>query len=208
MVRRILTETPNVRIPGRVPGPTQPTTRTPRRISPHPGTTTGRQHCANDPRRPGPSANSAFTDPKALVSNIFGSYRVTRCINNVTGTAFRNPWVWSVRSRRPAPYGSAGLTRDPTLPAGRRAGAWHEAPARPPDYEIPRSAHYTCARAPIAQLVELRTFNPQVPGSSPGGGTLRAPGHDRAPALFPGQRSLPPGIAGDVNPPSTISGLL
>ncbi len=26
-------------------------------------------------------------------------------------------------------------------------------------------------RAPIAQLVELRTFNPQVPGSSPGGGT-------------------------------------
>lgn len=25
--------------------------------------------------------------------------------------------------------------------------------------------------APIAQLVELRTFNPQVPGSSPGGGT-------------------------------------
>ena len=27
--------------------------------------------------------------------------------------------------------------------------------------------------APIAQLVELRTFNPQVPGSSPGGGTSR-----------------------------------
>lgn len=26
--------------------------------------------------------------------------------------------------------------------------------------------------APIAQLVELRTFNPQVPGSSPGGGTI------------------------------------
>ena len=32
-------------------------------------------------------------------------------------------------------------------------------------------------RAPIAQSVELRTFNPQVPGSSPGGGTLR--GFDR-----------------------------
>ncbi len=29
----------------------------------------------------------------------------------------------------------------------------------------------TGAPAPIAQLVELRTFNPQVPGSSPGGGT-------------------------------------
>src|SRR5687768_5771288 len=28
-------------------------------------------------------------------------------------------------------------------------------------------------RAPIAQLVELRTFNPQVPGSSPGGGTAQ-----------------------------------
>lgn len=27
--------------------------------------------------------------------------------------------------------------------------------------------------APIAQLVELRTFNPQVPGSSPGGGTTQ-----------------------------------
>ena len=27
--------------------------------------------------------------------------------------------------------------------------------------------------APIAQLVELRTFNPQVPGSSPGGGTAQ-----------------------------------
>jgi hypothetical protein len=26
-------------------------------------------------------------------------------------------------------------------------------------------------RAPIAQLVELRTFNPQVLGSSPSGGT-------------------------------------
>jgi hypothetical protein len=30
-------------------------------------------------------------------------------------------------------------------------------------------------RAPIAQLVELRTFNPQVPGSSPGGGTSTKP---------------------------------
>jgi hypothetical protein len=28
-------------------------------------------------------------------------------------------------------------------------------------------------RAPIAQLVELRTFNPQVLGSSPSGGTSR-----------------------------------
>ena len=28
-----------------------------------------------------------------------------------------------------------------------------------------------CVAAPIAQLVELRTFNPQVLGSSPSGGT-------------------------------------
>lgn len=28
---------------------------------------------------------------------------------------------------------------------------------------------------PIAQLVELRTFNPQVPGSSPGGPTFKIP---------------------------------
>jgi hypothetical protein len=30
---------------------------------------------------------------------------------------------------------------------------------------------YPVPRAPIAQLVELRTFNPQVLGSSPSGGT-------------------------------------
>src|SRR5690606_351242 len=35
-------------------------------------------------------------------------------------------------------------------------------------------------RPPIAPLVELRTFNPQVPGSSPGGGTAdRRPGAGR-----------------------------
>jgi hypothetical protein len=36
---------------------------------------------------------------------------------------------------------------------------------------LKRGPSIVVPRAPIAQLVELRTFNPQVPGSSPGGGT-------------------------------------
>lgn len=45
-----------------------------------------------------------------------------------------------------------------------------------PGYEKPGLPITLANRAPIAQLVELRTFNPQVPGSSPGGGTARASG--------------------------------
>ena len=36
---------------------------------------------------------------------------------------------------------------------------------------LKRATQYPSLRAPIAQLVELRTFNPQVLGSSPSGGT-------------------------------------
>lgn len=39
-----------------------------------------------------------------------------------------------------------------------------------------------CPHAPIAQLVELRTFNPQVVGSSPTGGTARPPSGPLGPA--------------------------
>lgn len=50
-------------------------------------------------------------------------------------------------------------------------------------------------RAPIAQLVELRTFNPQVVGSSPTGGTSRKPSPHEA---FVGQRQprrVPPALS-------------
>lgn len=52
--------------------------------------------------------------------------------------------------------------------------------------------YYTANRAPIAQLVELRTFNPQVPGSSPGGGTARAPGSAPGARGVSGGESVPP----------------
>lgn len=53
-----------------------------------------------------------------------------------------------------------------------------DAPARPGDDAVGDACKLVVAllagHAPIAQLVELRTFNPQVPGSSPGGGTYAA----------------------------------
>src|ERR1700743_3630848 len=42
-----------------------------------------------------------------------------------------------------------------------------------------------CVAAPIAQLVELRTFNPQVLGSSPGGGTKTKREPSFSPRLWP-----------------------
>lgn len=46
-------------------------------------------------------------------------------------------------------------------------------PTRPaPGYPIRARPTTLSIRAPIAQLVELRTFNPQVVGSSPTGGTF------------------------------------
>ena len=58
------------------------------------------------------------------------------------------------------------------------------------DLILKRGRSILVRRAPIAQLVELRTFNPQVLGSSPSGGTIRAwadprPAHLN-PALTPG----------------------
>lgn len=172
---------------------TQPATPSPGCI-PSSRVPVGPQHCGR--RAPGPRVceKSAFTDPKALVSNIFGSYRATRCINNAAGTVIQNPRVWFSARRTPrtgpaSPTRTAARADFPPSSRGRDARR-RKAPAQPPDYEIPGLSHYTCARAPIAQLVELRTFNPQVPGSSPGGGTTGARPMAGRP-LFPGSpRSL------------------
>jgi hypothetical protein len=64
----------------------------------------------------------------------------------------------------------------PTEPAvGTCAGKVSRTVPAPPGRTRRERPKYSFQRAPIAQLVELRTFNPQVPGSSPGGGTARSP---------------------------------
>ncbi len=75
------------------------------------------------------------------------------------------------RSRTPSPSPPCVAAAE-TLRKATAGPERHKAPAQPPDYALGTPFQYTCPRAPIAQLVELRTFNPQVPGSSPGGGTL------------------------------------
>lgn len=78
----------------------------------------------------------------------------------------------------------------PLHPPGRPADPAH--PSRPPTRTPPIGVSAPIRttlflRAPIAQLVELRTFNPQVVGSSPTGGTEAGrPGLLRAPGLFSG----------------------
>lgn len=102
-------------------------------------------------------------------------------------------WVPNVYRRDRAP-GSARysapqrLSLSGRLPHPAPAIAQPRTPATHPSLPHlghPRRAYYTAHRAPIAQLVELRTFNPQVVGSSPTGGTPRAPGLYRAPVLVP-----------------------
>ena len=57
----------------------------------------------------------------------------------------------------------------------------------PPSVSVTTLLRYRlCPHAPIAQLVELRTFNPQVPGSSPGGGTA----HERPSAASTARPSV------------------
>ncbi len=65
---------------------------------------------------------------------------------------------------------TAATRRTPPLPTGRR-----------PSWVIRTQRTTLALRAPIAQLVELRTFNPQVVGSSPTGGTP-----PQAPGITPG----------------------
>lgn len=101
----------------------------------------------------------------------------------------------ALKGRRPRPLDEGGRSCSPlgASIAYDRCRANHKSPAQGHKRAILRSSptrtprlafsaprhvvnsstpRVTEARAPIAQLVELRTFNPQVPGSSPGGGTI------------------------------------
>jgi hypothetical protein len=84
----------------------------------------------------------------------------------------------ALKGRRPRPLDEGGQSRiSPGYSQRHDAGSLDSLGYRDPN------AQTRCRRvgsilssigkhtAPIAQLVELRTFNPQVPGSSPGGGT-------------------------------------
>ena len=74
------------------------------------------------------------------------------------------------KSRRNAPRDENGLKLGCEL--GRHVAARSE-PAR----ISPVDCHPRVVAAPVAQLVEQRTLNPWVQGSSPCGGTLFSP-HD------------------------------
>jgi hypothetical protein len=96
----------------------------------------------------------------------------------------------------PGPLSAAPSTRDECCTAGRRRG--RRAQRRPTSvkdgrrlplasgwarrlwFESPRTHEGRCypgrPRAPLAQLAEQRTLNPQVLGSSPRGGTHEGPG--------------------------------
>jgi len=109
----------------------QPATPIPRCIPPRPGAIANRRHSGKLVPGPHFCENSAFTDPKALVSNIFGSYRATRCINNARGTVFRYPVVWFRVTERLETGRTAVLPRPtphPQVPAGD-AGTPRVAPA-------------------------------------------------------------------------------
>lgn len=88
----------------------------------------------------------------------------------------------AVKGRRPRPLDDGGLIRiSPGYSSTSFVGSFDSLGYRCPNPQTVWSQHQfesSCtlsSRAPIAQLVELRTFNPQVPGSSPGGGTTRPP---------------------------------
>ena len=88
----------------------------------------------------------------------------------------------AVKGRRPRPLDDGGQVRiTPGYSQHFRVGSFDSLGYRPPNPQtgLPsaprrrpaRAASILVNRAPIAQLVELRTFNPQVLGSSPSGGT-------------------------------------
>jgi hypothetical protein len=89
----------------------------------------------------------------------------------------------ALKGRRPRPLDEGGQSRISPgysqrfhvrshASLGHRDPNPQTSPGQPPSILI--------AAAPIAQLVELRTFNPQVLGSSPSGGTARAVGEAAA----------------------------
>lgn len=88
----------------------------------------------------------------------------------------------AVKGRRPRPLDDGGLIRiSPGHSSTSFVGSFDSLGYRCPNPQTVWSQHQfasSCtlsSRAPIAQLVELRTFNPQVVGSSPTGGTRRPP---------------------------------
>lgn len=96
--------------------------------------------------------------------------------------------------RRPAFRGRRGYRRRPSRsrapPPGRRTR--RDQRRYPPRHRHTDTGYHFRARnirladrAPIAQLVELRTFNPQVPGSSPGGGTPMGRSESSGPSPSP-----------------------
>jgi hypothetical protein len=80
----------------------------------------------------------------------------------------------ALKGRRPRPLDEGGQNR---ISPGysQRGYRWEPGQLRSPRAQSSNEHHSQASilnlRAPIAQLVELRTFNPQVLGSSPSGGT-------------------------------------
>ena len=76
----------------------------------------------------------------------------------------------AVKGRRPRPLDDGGQNR--ITPGYSQHGSLEPSQLRAPGTESSNEDPVSlCVAAPIAQLVELRTFNPQVLGSSPSGGT-------------------------------------
>ena len=76
----------------------------------------------------------------------------------------------ALKGRRPRPLDEGGQNRiSPGYPQHGHVGSQVSLGHQGPNPQT--RTQYPVPRAPIAQLVELRTFNPQVLGSSPSGGT-------------------------------------
>jgi hypothetical protein len=90
-------------------------------------------------------------------------------------TASRTPYgirtrATALKGRRPRPLDEGGQNRiSPGYPQHGHVGSQVSLGHQGPNPQT--RTQYPVPRAPIAQLVELRTFNPQVLGSSPSGGT-------------------------------------
>jgi hypothetical protein len=115
---------------------------------------------------------------RALISCVYCSLRHCRRARTPNGIRTR---ATAVKGRRPRPLDDGGQspnhsggTRNATT-VGSHASLGHRRPN--PQTSSVRVAILAqvswIVTAPIAQLVELRTFNPQVLGSSPSGGTTR-----------------------------------
>lgn len=135
--------------------------------------------------------------PNMLSRTTFGQCFHTSALKQIaeqgdcprTGRVYGNTPALPVRAqvhragsggRRPAFRGRPGSRRRRSRsrqPPLRPEGPCHQGRCPPPHRHTDTGYHFRARnirladRAPIAQLVELRTFNPQVLGSSPSGGT-------------------------------------